>query len=211
MNKIDSFKIYQNIFVAIGFAFVMIGFSQNTLAQIGGGAILSIDEPATGVAGGGSSKNVKTVKTTQTGSASASAAKGSKSKNSKSTTVSSKNTSPKSKTLPRGTPKPDSGFVIGDKYSFLNGEISEPVRPVFTLKAKQAGAIGLVQVEVLIDENGNVIQARARTGNVLLHPEAEKAALETKFNKPNVYGKPAKALGFIVFRFGRPEDDPENN
>ena len=138
----NRFRIYRNIFLAIGLAFVMIGFSQNTQAQIGGGAILSIDEPATGVAGGGSSKNVKPVNNRQTGSASASASKGSKSKNSKSTTISSKNTSPKLKTLPRGTPKPDNGFVIGDKYSFLNFEISEPVRPVFTLKAKQAGAIG---------------------------------------------------------------------
>ncbi|NJM53961.1 MAG: hypothetical protein HC846_11585 [Blastocatellia bacterium] len=64
----------------------------------------------------------------------------------------------------------------------------------------------MVQVEVLINVDGSVLKARARSGNKLLHPEAEKAALMTKFNKPSIYGKPARAVGFIVFRFGKRED-----
>ena len=66
---------------------------------------------------------------------------------------------------------------------------------------------GLVQVEVLIDTNGNVIQAKGRTGNKLLHPEAERAALASKFNRPTFGGKPARAIGFLVYRFGPAEDD----
>jgi len=99
------------------------------------------------------------------------------------------------------------GFVVGDKYTFLNFEIVSKVQPVHTIKAKEAGAAGLVQVEVLIDQNGNVLKAHARTGNPLLHPEAEKAALATKFNRPTFGGKPARAIGFIVYRFGKAEDD----
>jgi hypothetical protein len=101
------------------------------------------------------------------------------------------------------------GPVIGDKYSFLNFEIAEKVQPIWTLKAQNAGALGLVQVEVLIDPNGNVLSAHARTGNPMLHPEAERAALATKFNKPTVNGRPTRAMGFIVYRFGTEEQEYE--
>ena len=111
-----------------------------------------------------------------------------------------------SKTTPAPTPKPWNGFVVGDKYSFLNFEVVSAEKPWHTREAKSAGASGLVQVEVLIDTNGRVIQARARTGNKLLHPEAERAALASTFNRPTFGGKPARAIGFLVYRFG-PEED----
>ena len=94
------------------------------------------------------------------------------------------------------------GFVVGDKYSFLNFEVVSAEKPYYTREAKAGGASGLVQVEVLIDQFGNVLTAKARTGNKLLHAEAERAAIESKFNKPVVYGKPARAIGFLVYRFG---------
>ena len=92
--------------------------------------------------------------------------------------------------------------MIVNKYSFLNFEVVSAEKPYHTRAAKTEGASGLVQVEVLIDEDGSVISAKARTGNKLLHPEAERAALASKFNKPAVYGKPARAMGFLVYRFG---------
>ena len=114
-------------------------------------------------------------------------------------------------TYKRATPKPPTpkkynGFTIGGDDVFFNFEIVGYVQPVHTIKAQEVGAKGLVQVEVLIDVNGSVLQARARSGNKLLHPEAEKAALMTKFRPFSVYGKPARAFGFIVFRFGERED-----
>ena len=109
------------------------------------------------------------------------------------------------KTTP-AKPKPWDGFVVGDKYTFLNFEVVSAEKPWHTREAKSAGASGLVQVEVLIDTNGKVIQARARTGNKLLHPEAERAALASTFNRPTFGGKPARAIGFLVYRFGPAED-----
>jgi hypothetical protein len=103
-------------------------------------------------------------------------------------------------------PRPWDGFVVGDKYTFLNFEVVSAEKPWHTREAKAAGASGLVQVEVLIDTNGKVIQARARTGNKLLHPEAERAALASTFNRPTFGGKPARAIGFLVYRFGPAED-----
>jgi len=104
----------------------------------------------------------------------------------------------------------DDGFIVGDKYTFLNFEIASKVQPIWTIKAKNAGASGLVQVEVLIDKNGSVLTAKARIGNVLLHPEAERAAMATKFNHPTLYNKPVKAMGFVVYRFGKSEEDDDN-
>lgn len=109
------------------------------------------------------------------------------------------------KSKPRDV-KPYDGFIIGDEYTFMNfGVVSGP-KPIYTLAAKNAGASGLVQVEILIGEDGTVLTARARSGDKLLYPEAEKAALATTFNKPMVYGKPARAKGFLVYRFGKRED-----
>ena len=110
------------------------------------------------------------------------------------------------KTTPVSRPKPWDGFVVGDKYTFLNFEVVSAEKPWHTREAKSAGASGLVQVEVLIETNGKVIQAKARTGNKLLHPEAERAALASTFNRPTFGGKPARAIGFLVYRFG-PEED----
>ena len=116
--------------------------------------------------------------------------------------------SPAKTTVAKAPAKPKTwdGFVVGDKYTFLNFEVVSAEKPWHTREAKAAGASGLVQVEVLIDTNGKVIQARARTGNKLLHTEAERAALASTFNRPTFGGKPARAIGFLVYRFG-PEAD----
>jgi len=101
------------------------------------------------------------------------------------------------------------GPVLGDTYNFLNFEIVDKVQPIWTIQAKNAGALGLVQVAVLIGEDGRVLQAKARTGNPLLRPEAERAALASRFNRPTANGRPARALGFLVYRFGTEEEEYE--
>lgn len=101
------------------------------------------------------------------------------------------------------------GPILGDSYTFLNFEIVDKVQPIWTLAAKNAGALGLVQVVVLIGENGEVLEAKARSGNALLYAEAERAALASRFNRPTANGRPARALGFVVYRFGTEEQEYE--
>ena len=182
------------------------GFNSQIFAQAEA-AIMAIDEKPTSAAG-------------KAGGSIAQGQGRSSSGSSQTTLSASRKTGGQSTPKPstKSSPKPQSstnsqssgkynGLLVGDKYSFLNFEIASKVQPIYTIKAKSAGASGIVQVEVLIDENGNVLTAHARTGNALLHPEAEKAALATRFNKPSVYGKPARAIGFVVYRFGKSEDD----
>lgn len=206
LNNVNKRPVQTRPWVLFGWALFAICLSASIAAgqAHSAGAIQAIDEkPSSGGA-----------------SVAAASAGGSRGKaatsSSKASTSGRKSTvRPVAKASPRVTtstanPAKYDGMVLGDKYTFLNFEIVSPVQPVYTIKAKNAGASGLVQVEVLIDPNGSVLAAHARTGNSLLHPEAEKAALATKFNRPTVYGKPARALGFVVYRFGKSEDDDEN-
>ncbi|CAN5345778.1 hypothetical protein BH10ACI2_BH10ACI2_22790 [soil metagenome] len=105
--------------------------------------------------------------------------------------------------------KPPSAFIgaiLGDKYTFLNFEVASAEKPYYTRAAKASGAKGLVQVEVLVSTDGSVLSANARTGSKELWPEAERAALASKFNRPTANGRPARAMGFLVYRFGPAED-----
>lgn len=190
-----EFCLIKKIYFTVGFCFLFSVLNSNAFAQMG--AIGSIDEA---IAGGGVTESVKKAQSSTTKTSSKTTTK--KSKTAVKTQTSTTKTTTKNK-----TPKAYDGFTIGDKYTFLNFEVTKKVHPIYRKAARDAGAVGLVQVEVLIDPNGDVISAKARTGNALLHPEAEEAALQTKFNKPSVYGKPARGFGFIVFRFGTEEDE----
>lgn len=178
-----------------------IALAAATCAQTAGAAIVARDEATEG---GGSAARL-TQGFGGTASTGRSTARGAKT-NAKSTSRTA-NKIATAKTPAPAKPKPWNGFVVGDKYSFLNFEVVSAEKPWHTREAKAAGASGLVQVEVLIDTNGKVIQAKARTGNKLLHPEAERAALASTFNRPTFGGKPARAIGFLVYRFGPAEDE----
>jgi outer membrane biosynthesis protein TonB len=125
--------------------------------------------------------------------------------------------SPKNKPSTNGqsvaarTGKPYNGPVLGDTYTFLNFEVISAEKPIYRRAAKQSGASGLVQVAILVDTDGAVLEAKARTGNKLLWEEAEKAALASKLNRPTANGQPARALGFLVYRFGAAEVDDDDN
>lgn len=181
-------------------AFALAVMASATNAQMA--AIMARDEPAEGGAGGpaAASGAFGGGGRTATGSSGRTT---SKTKSTKATAA--KTTAKAPAVAPK--PRPWDGFVVGDKYTFLNFEVVSAEKPWHTREAKANGAKGLVQVEVLIDTNGNVIQAKGRTGNKLLHPEAERAALASKFNRPTFGGKPARAIGFLVYRFGPAEDD----
>ena len=190
-------------FVSIAVVGTLFAIGHELFAQpVGGGAIVAIDEGAASSgpkakenAGAGTSNKKYTTQTKSTKSGGARAGKG------KPAPIPGQLRSPE--------PRPYSGPVLGDKYTFLNFEVISAEKPIYRRAAKQAGASGLVQVEVLIDENGDVLTARARTGNKLLWDEAERAALASKFNKPTDNGRPARAMGFLVYRFGKADEDGE--
>jgi periplasmic protein TonB len=89
---------------------------------------------------------------------------------------------------------PRSGGVVNGKATYLP-------KPPYPTPAKAVGAEGVVNVQVTIDENGNVISSKAVSGHPLLRNAAEAAASRAKFSKTLLTGVPVKVTGIIVFNF----------
>jgi periplasmic protein TonB len=85
----------------------------------------------------------------------------------------------------------------------INGKASSLPKPPFPAAAKAVGASGAVNVQVSIDENGNVTSARAVSGHPLLRAASEAAAKNAKFTQTFLSGQPVKVTGVIVYNFVR--------
>jgi TonB family protein len=83
----------------------------------------------------------------------------------------------------------------------INGSAINLPKPAFSAAAKAVGANGAVNVQVSIDENGNVTSARAVSGHPLLRAAAESAARNAKFSKTLLSDIPVKVTGVIVYNF----------
>lgn len=87
-----------------------------------------------------------------------------------------------------------SGGVVNGKAKFL-------AQPNYPQTAKQVRAVGKVEVQVLIDENGRVISATAVNGHPLLRESALDAARKSTFNPTTLSNNPVKVSGVIVYNF----------
>ena len=86
----------------------------------------------------------------------------------------------------------------------LNSRALNLPRPDYPPDAKAAGIEGVVVVQVLIDEQGNVVEAHAVSGPKLLQPVSVSAAQQAKFQPTFLAGEAVKVTGVLVFNFGRP-------
>lgn len=83
----------------------------------------------------------------------------------------------------------------------LNGLALLLPKPSYPPIAKQAGVQGPVNVQVLIDENGKVISAKAVLGSALLMHAAQQAALKARFSPTLLGDQPVKVSGVITYNF----------
>lgn len=83
----------------------------------------------------------------------------------------------------------------------VNGKAMNLVKPEFPATARAVGIYGMVSVAVLIDENGDVLEASASNGHPFLQPVSIKAALESKFEPITLGGVPVRVRGIIVYNF----------
>lgn len=98
--------------------------------------------------------------------------------------------------------------TTGKKISVgvLNGKALSLPKPAYPAAARAVNASGAVNVQVMIDEQGNVVSADAVSGHPLLRATAIKAALESKFSPTALQGQPVKVTGVIVYNFvGTPD------
>jgi len=93
---------------------------------------------------------------------------------------------------------PGPGKISG---GVLNGKATRLVRPEYPAAARAVKASGAVNVQVTIDEQGNIISASAVSGHPLLRQAAEQAARQAQFAPILLEGVPVKVTGVIVYNF----------
>lgn len=83
----------------------------------------------------------------------------------------------------------------------LNGLALKLAMPTYPELAQKLNAQGKVTVQIMLDEEGKVISAKATSGSTLLRSSSEDAARKSKF-KPTMVGNQAvRATGFITYNF----------
>lgn len=101
---------------------------------------------------------------------------------------------PPVKPMPKPLMKPVSGGV-------LNGQATDLPKPEYPEIARHARASGIVSVEIVIDETGKVISARAVSGSPFLREAAVKAAKRARFTPSKLSGQPVKVSGTVNYNF----------
>lgn len=100
----------------------------------------------------------------------------------------------------------DSNSTINSNYisgGILNGKAISLHSPEYPKAASAVGASGSVNVEVLVDEKGNVVRAEAISGHQLLRAAAVEAAKKSKFQPFKVKGRSVSVNGIIVYNFNK--------
>lgn len=104
---------------------------------------------------------------------------------------------PVKKEEPKPIPKTISKGVI-------NGSATSLPKPPYPAAAKAVRASGAVNVQVKIDERGNVVSASAVSGHPLLQQAAVSAARQAKFAPTLLSGQAVSVTGVIVYNFIAP-------
>ncbi|HVE57705.1 MAG TPA: TonB family protein [Pyrinomonadaceae bacterium] len=94
---------------------------------------------------------------------------------------------------------PDTSRTING--GVINSKATNLVKPPYPAAAKAVRASGAVNVQVTIDEQGNVISASAVSGHPLLRAAAVQAARASTFSPTLLSGQPVKVTGIIVYNF----------
>lgn len=99
---------------------------------------------------------------------------------------------------PTPTPRPPSAPISG---GVLNGRAISKPAPPYPAIARAARASGVVTVQILVDEQGRVVSARAVNGHPLLQQAAVQAAYQARFSPTLLSGQPVRVSGVITYNF----------
>ncbi|HEY7544524.1 MAG TPA: energy transducer TonB [Blastocatellia bacterium] len=91
--------------------------------------------------------------------------------------------------------------IIRKSGGVLQQEAIKRVTPSYPIAAASAGISGAVVVEIVIDEEGKVMSARAISGPPQLCDAAIEAARRWQFRPTTLSGEPVKVIGTITFNF----------
>jgi TonB family protein len=106
---------------------------------------------------------------------------------------------PPSKGVP---PQASVGSTVAVSGGVLQGSATKKVQPAYPATAKAARAKGAVQVQITVNEGGEVIEARVINGQPMLRDAALQAAKQWRFKATELSGAPVKTQGVLTFNFG---------
>lgn len=101
---------------------------------------------------------------------------------------------------PAPTPRPQAGPVRLPSTLISSKAIDKPAPPYPPL-ARAARTQGTVAVQIVIDEQGRVVSAKATSGPPLLMQAAVQAAYRARFTPTVLGGQPVKVTGSITYNF----------
>jgi TonB family protein len=99
----------------------------------------------------------------------------------------------------RNAPPPPPEFVNLGVISSANA--TKMVTPVYSVIAQRSQVEGKVVVDLELDENGDVVSAKAVSGHQMLRQSAEDAAKRSKFKPATFNNRPIKSKAQIIFNF----------
>lgn len=85
--------------------------------------------------------------------------------------------------------------------AIIAGKATYKPAPPYPTIAKQIKQQGSVSVQIVVDEQGRVISAKATSGPPLLLQAAEQAASQARFSPTTLNGQPVKISGVITYNF----------
>lgn len=102
------------------------------------------------------------------------------------------------KVTPEPTPVPKKTI---QSLGVINGKATNLPKPPYPPTARAVRAEGEVSVQVMIDETGRVVSAKAVSGHPLLRSVSETAAQSAKFAPTLLSNQPVKVTGVIIYKF----------
>ncbi len=119
--------------------------------------------------------------------------------------------------MPPPPPKPDPPAAatsagtpekLNVSTGVLQGNAIKRIQPPYPPIAKAARASGPVQVQIIISETGEVIEASVISGHPLLRDAALQAARQWLFKPTELSGVPVKVQGILTFNFTLDDEEP---
>jgi len=83
----------------------------------------------------------------------------------------------------------------------LNLKVLNELSPAYPQKAKDQKIQGRVEIQLLVNEDGEVIFANPLSGPEELWAESVKTSVSARFTPTTLSGKPVKITGRIIFDF----------
>jgi TonB family protein len=98
-----------------------------------------------------------------------------------------------------------SGLSFAQGAGVLNSKALKMPAPVVPAAARALKASGSVNVQITVDETGNVVSAKAVSGHPLLRGSAENAAMQAQFKPFMRGGRAIRTTGVLSYNFASTE------